>query len=166
MLTAFARKLRSVDKFGQKPGYKVQYEGGGAYVSYMGALCSVIFIMISLIFLYSKIMVLINVSRITVISNYQVGALTSDDQYSGSDGFFIAAALTEYDSETEPIDDPRYGDLTMEYYGWGYEGELGNKKSPLGTHACSDEELGLSSDVEYPIFATSANEVATYKKKF
>ena len=166
MLTAFARKLRSVDKFGQKPGYKVQYEGGGAYVSYMGALCSVIFIMISLIFLYSKIMVLVNVSRITVISNYQVGALTYDDQYSGEDGFFVAAAFTAYDSETEPIDDPTYGDLTMEYYGWGYEGALSTKNTPLGTHRCSDEELGLSNDVEYPIFATSATEVTTYKKKF
>ena len=132
----------------------------------MGALCSVIFIMISLIFLYSKIMVLVNVSRITVISNYQVGALTYDDQYRGEDGFFVAAALTAYDSETEPIDDPRYGDLTMEYYGWGYEGELGSKFTPLGTHRCSDEELGLSNDVEYPIFATSAAEVTTYKKKF
>ena len=117
-------------------------------------------------FLYSKIMVLVNVSRITIISNLQVGALTYDDQYSGEDGFFIAAAFTAYDSETEPIDDPRYGDLTMEYYGWGYEGAISTKNTPLGTHRCSDEELGLSNDVEYPIFATSANEVATYKKKF
>ena len=144
----------------------MQFEGGGAYVSYMGALCSLIFIMISLVFLYSKIMVLVNVSRITVISNYQVGALTYEDKYTGEDGFFVAAALTKYDSETEPIDDPTYGDLTMEYYGWGYEDEIGSKSTPLGTHACSDEELGLSNEVEYPIFATSANEVKTYKKKF
>ena len=128
MFTAFARKLRSIDKFGQKPGYKVQYEGGGAYVSYIGALCSLIFIMISMVFLYSKIMVLVNVSRITVISNYQVGALTYEDKYSGEDGFFIAAALTAYDSETEPMDDPRYGDLTVGYYGWGNEDGLSTQK--------------------------------------
>ena len=57
----------------------MKFEGGGAYVSYMGALCSLIFISISVIYLYSKIMVLIEVSAVTIIENYIEGALTFDD---------------------------------------------------------------------------------------
>ena len=135
-------------------------------MSYMGALCSVIFITISMIFLYSKILVLINVSRIIIMSNYLVGALTYEDKFSGDDGFYVAAALTEYDNETEPIDDPRYGELVIEYYGWGYEGELESKNSPIETHSCTDEELGIADGVEYPIFETSAQVVNIWKKKF
>ena len=127
MLTNFSRKLRSVDKYGQKPGFNLQFEGGKAYVSYMGAICSVIFITISMIYLYSKIMTLINVSRIIVMSNYQVGALTYEDEFTGDDGFFFAVALTKYDTDPEPIDDPRYGEMIIEYYGWGYEGDIGTK---------------------------------------
>ena len=132
----------------------------------MGALCSLIFITISMIFLYSKIMVLINVSRIIIMSNYQVGALTYNDKFSGDDGLYVAAALTKYDSDPEPITDPRYGEMIIEYYGWGYEGELESKKTPIETHSCSDEELGIADDVEYPIFKTSATEVSLWKKKF
>ena len=91
----------------------MRFEGGPAYVSYMGALCSAIFISISAVFLYSKIMVLVNVSKVTVIPNYAEGALTFDDKFTADDGFFIAAALTKYDSETEPINEPRHGELVI-----------------------------------------------------
>lgn len=132
----------------------------------MGALCSLIFIAISMIFLISKIMVLINVSRIIIMSNYQVGALTYDDHFTGDDGFFLAAALTMYDNDPEPISDPRYGEMVIEYYGWGYEGELESKKTPIETHSCSDEELGIAEGGEYPIFETSEYLVDLWKKKF
>ena len=36
-------------------------------------------------------------------------ALTDDDQFNHSNGFNIAVALTRWDSETEPFDDPTIG---------------------------------------------------------
>ena len=58
------RKFRSYDKFSVgKPQMKVDFEGAGpAYKSYMGAAVSIIFIVLSSIFLYSKFMILVNVS--------------------------------------------------------------------------------------------------------
>ena len=108
-------------------------------------------------------MTLINVSRIIVMSNYQVGALTYEDEFTGDDGFFFAVALTKYDTDPEPIDDPRYGEMIIEYYGWGYEGDIGTKQTPIETYKCSDEELGLSDDVEYPLFKNSVTEISTWK---
>ena len=44
-------------------------------------------------------------------------------KFSPEEGFFVAAALTAYDSETEPIEIPElYGELVIEHYGWGNEG--------------------------------------------
>ena len=131
----------------------------------MGALCSLIFIIISLIFLYSKIMILMNVSQIELISNYVIGALTYEDKITAEDGFFVAAALTNYDDETEPLYDPRYGDLTLEHYGWDSIG-LQPSSTVLPTRNCSDEDLGLDASADFPIFAGSFNEVKTWKKKF
>ena len=33
----------------------------------------------------------------------------------------MAAGLTVYDDNPEPIEDKRYGELVFEYYGWGHE---------------------------------------------
>ena len=60
---------------------------------------------------------------------------------------FIAAALTEYDSNTERIEVPeKYGELVIEHYGWGYDdGVISNaKRPPIKFHYCSEEELGFT----------------------
>ena len=75
----------------------------------MGALVSIIFIFLSCLFLYSKIMVMYYVSQVTIISNLVEGAYTHDDKFSTENGLFVAVALTEYDDERESIEDPSYG---------------------------------------------------------
>ena len=82
---------------------------------------------------------------------------------------YVAAALTEYDGNTEVIEDARYGTLQIEHYGWGYEGELGSREKSLETHYCSDEELGFVQGPNtqfYDINPLSFEEVQTWKKKF
>ena len=77
---------------------KFDFEGTGpAYKSYMGAAVSIIFIVISTIFLYSKFLVLYNVSSVTVTSKLVEGALTDHDVFTHEHGLFIAAALSNYD---------------------------------------------------------------------
>ena len=64
MLSKMGRKFRSYDKFTVgRPQMKVDFDGAGpAYKSYMGAAVSITFIVLSSIFLYSKILVLYNIS--------------------------------------------------------------------------------------------------------
>ena len=55
---------------------KVDFEGAGpAYKSYMGAVVSIIFIVLSATFLCSKILVLYNVTHVTVSSKLIEGAI-------------------------------------------------------------------------------------------
>ena len=55
----------------------------------------------------------------------------------------MAAALTEYDSNPEVIEEARYGELVFEYYGWGHEAVLGTVQQDLSFDYCTQEQLGL-----------------------
>ena len=79
-------------------------------------------------------MVLYNSSDVTIFGNYSEGAFTQEDTFTAEEGLFIAAALTEYDSNTEIIEDKRYGELVIEQYGWGYAGLLGTKRTQIKEH--------------------------------
>ncbi len=46
-------------------------------------------------------------------------ALSGTDIFDQSMGFYLAAAFTAYDDETEPIDDPTVGELVFNHYKWG-----------------------------------------------
>ena len=61
------------------------------------------------------------------------------------DDFFVAAAITNYDLDTDITEKEEYGELKIEHYGWG-NAELGYEygTTVLPNHFCSDEELGLS----------------------
>ena len=91
-------------------------------------------------------------------------------KFGAADGLFLAAALTEYDGNTESIEDERYGKLIIEQYGWGYNGETASRSTPLETHQCSDIELGLETDIEagekFKLIENSVGVVSTWKKKF
>ena len=85
------------------------------------------------------------------------------------DGFFVAAALTAYDDNTEIIEDKRYGEIYFEHYGWGNDGDSGSKAVKLEQHYCSDEELGLTESPDsliFPIQEQALSTVTFYKKKF
>ena len=74
-----------------------------------------------------------------------------------------------YDSNTEIIESPEYGELIIEHYGWGYEGELASGSQNLNYHYCTDEEMGITpgpKTIIFPVFETSQGEVDTYRKKF
>ena len=98
-------------------------------------------------------------------------AISQDEKFTAQDGLFLAAALTKFDSETESIEDWRYGELVISKFGWGYSGSISEKRVPLETHQCSDQELGLAQDDDgtpqmFPLVEQSRAEVQRYKKKF
>ena len=53
-------------------------------------------------------------------------------------GFAIAAAITSYDSNPEPIEDPEYGELKIFQKAWGHpELGAGFDFHPLETELCN-----------------------------
>ena len=82
--------------------------------SIVGAFLTLILLLVTLVFTYSKVMVLYTVSDVTIVGNNSEGAFTDQDTFSADDGLFIAAALTEYDENTEVIEEKRYGELIIE----------------------------------------------------
>ena len=71
---------------------------------------------------------------------------------------FVAAALTEYSSNTEIIEEAKYGELFIEHYGWGNDDSDINGSSPLNLHYCTDEDLGIvqgPDTIIYPVVEAS-----------
>ena len=133
----------------------------GAFLTYFVLICTSIF-------LYDKIMVLVKGTDVTVIMNTIEGAFTPEDTFSADEGFFFAAALTEYDSNTEIIEEARYGELIIEQYGWGGEATYVGS-TDLDYHYCTDEELGITPGPNteiFPLFEASTDEFLRYRKKF
>ena len=51
--------------------------------------------------------------------------------------------MTAYDDETEPIDDPTYGEIKAYYKTWGFEDYNGVRFDPLETTQCTRALLNL-----------------------
>ena len=135
----------------------------------MGAGLSICFVVISLVFTLVKIEILWNKQDVDIMSALDENIIDYSDEFSGDNGFFVAAAITEYDSNPESVEEVRYGELVIEHFGWGYAEEVGVVSSPLKYHSCSDEELGFNrteSTLIYPIRENQIHEVTTYRKKF
>ena len=74
---------------------------------------------------------------------------TPDDEMNYKEnGFNIAAAFTGFDSETEDILDPMYGELAFMHYYWGIQadGNYTSGKKMIKSHKCTPEEIGLNED--------------------
>ena len=119
-------------------------DGDDSLRSYCGAFLSLVLLVITLIFAYSKAMVLYKGTDITIMGNEVEGVYTYENTFTADDGLFLAAALTKYDSDPEIIEEKRYGELVISHYGWGNEGGIGSGSTALDTHYCSDAELGFA----------------------
>lgn len=62
--------------------------------------------------------------------------------------FNIAAAFTGFDSETEDILDPTYGELVFMHYYWGIQedGNYASGRKRIESHKCTPEEIGVGKD--------------------
>ena len=137
--------------------------------SWLGVCLSLLLGLIMSIFLYTKVITWRGKKDVDIMSALVENEFDYTKRFDSTHGFFVAAALTEYDSNTEIIEKPEYGELIIEQYGWGYEGEIGSKSTPIDYDYCSDEELGFTESSDtliFPVFESSITEVETFKKKF
>lgn len=72
-------------------------------------------------------------------------SLTDDDKFTYDMGLNIAVALTRYDSDVEPFDDPTIGQVVFNHYKWGTnpDGQNFAGRYPINSHQCTRQELGL-----------------------
>ena len=66
------------------------------------------------------------------------------DSFTAEQGFNIAVAFVDYSDQNMPILDPSYGKLEFFRHQWS-ENEFFSL-TPIPSHSCTAEELGLESD--------------------
>ena len=75
----------------------------------------------TIFFLYAKAITLLTRGDVDIFTAEREDGIDYNYKFSAEkDGFFVAAALTEYNSNTTVTEEARYGELIIEHYGWGY----------------------------------------------
>mmetsp|Transcript_10769 Transcript_10769/g.13475 ORF Transcript_10769/g.13475 Transcript_10769/m.13475 type:complete len:260 (+) Transcript_10769:65-844(+) len=163
-------RARKMDSFAE--GFQMKFDHGETHYGSLGGFACTLFLIISLLgFAYTKMQTLLQRKDTDIIEAFQESHFPDHERFNAeNDGFFVAAALTNYDSNTEIIEKPEYGELLIEHYGWGNADDGYSYGShALNNHYCTDEDLGFErtdQTVIYPIFERSIPEVQIYKKKF
>ena len=110
--------MKNNDIFAQQ--FEMRHDEGKKDLgSYAGFICTVILTLLIVSYTYQKIDVLENKKDIDILATTTQAHFSSDYIFDKDRGFNIAAAFTAYDSNPEPIDDPRYGELVFNHYYWG-----------------------------------------------
>ena len=121
----------------------------GRFKSYIGAILTLFSAFLLIGYILAKGQVWFGMIDIDVMSAKQVSYFESGETFSAAeDRFFVAAALTEYNNDPEPIEDPSYGKFVFEHFRWGNseDGDIGSGRQPIETRPCTDEELSLVED--------------------
>ena len=90
--------------------------------SWMGLCLTILVVLSMFLFLYPKLTAWIFRTEVDVFGAEIEFAIDYREKFNVDDGLFIAAALTEYNSDPEILEDKEvYGELVLKHYGWGYD---------------------------------------------
>ena len=161
--------IKDLDRFGEI--FTMPFDSKETHVrSFMGTICSLFLVIITIAYAFTKMEVLILRKDVDVIST--VNDLHFDDTFifNNENGFNLAVAFTSYDSETEWILDPSYGQLVFNSYSWGPnpDGSYFTERKKLESHVCTREELGLEDPTKsrfLELHETGAPFIDIYQKK-
>ena len=147
--------LKSTDEF--KENFRMKIKDETQFLTtWTGVVLTYILWAVLAIFLYAKIVAWDERKDVDIMGALVENAVHYTTKFNTEQGFFVAAALSEYGASGDIIEVPElYGELAIEHYGWGYDGELRSRETALDYHYCSDEELGLARGPEttiYPFF--------------
>ena len=135
----------------------------------LGFSFTIFFVIFLLSHLYLKTMKFLGIDDSKLIINYQENYYDSSFVMSVEDGLQFAFGISAYDNNSEPIDDPAYGEVKARITTWGFNDTIGiNVGEPLAVKPCSKEQLGLSGNSSdfWPISPSSQRDIAFYSKKF
>ena len=72
----------------------------------------------------------------------------TDHEFKTDHGFMVAAGITVYNWDREPIEDPTIGVFKAYYRSWGISTDGSTRFEELPTRTCTRAELGLPEDNE------------------
>ena len=165
--------LMNRDLFGNE--FRMRLDSGNTDLrSYVGSLMSLLVTFLVIIFAYLKAVILMHKKDVDILSTSLDNYFTPNDIFDyDNDQLNVAVAFTAYDSETEPILDPSYGELVFNHYNWGVDSDglyESGRTRIRSTHTCSFDELGLGEDVSksrfMPLYTENAGIIKSYQKKF
>ena len=141
------------------------HDGKSAAPTWMGAICSIMLLLIVISYTYQKVDILINKKDVAILSSLYDSYFDSSDQFSSEQGFNLAVAL-------QKDLDPSIARFIFRRYEWGYDsdGELYKNIFEIESHVCTREELGLSQGKTkskfMPIHEKSRLTLYQYAEKF
>ena len=86
---------------------------------------------------------LINFDDTTIIQSSLDQHFEISDAISSEDGLAFAFAFTSYDDSLQDLD-PDIGSINGFIWQWGFDEDFGNTWTPVPSHSCTREELGLT----------------------
>ena len=126
------------------------------------------------ILFYSSVQIakLVSFGENTVMVSPRDNYFDSNFEFTTNDGLMLAFALTEFDENSDVIEDPDYGELKAYYNTWGLKDspDAGEVFTEIPTSFCTKKQLGLAEDQEnrlfYPKHKNAVNDLEKYNKKF
>ena len=159
--------IKNRDDYGEGFHMKLD-DGDDVKTSFLGGICSLILLIVVIMYAYLKGDVLINKKDVDILSTVNDMFIEPTERFTNEQGFAFAVAFTGYDSVQEPILTPDIGTLVFNHYSWGpTEDGFASERKEISSHTCTDEELGLAGDEEdasfLPIYPKSKDEMIFYK---
>ena len=164
-LSRVGRRIKQSDQFDETFFMKIK-DDQESLQSWMGSFLTIFSSLIVIGFIYTKFVAWENQADIDIITLIKDSHFDYNEKFSSEQGLFVAAALTEYNTNRTITEDKRYGELNIELYSWA---DNIYQEIHIHNHFCSDEELGLAqgaNTIIYPTLESSKNEVDIYSKKF
>ena len=145
--------VKKQDWFGQSFRMKLD-EGHDAKNSFLGGVCSLILLIVIIVYAYQKADVLIYKKDVDILSTTNEAFFDADHIFDATKGFAFAAAFTAYDGDPEPILEPEYGEIIFNHFSWGPQddGTYATSRDKIEPHVCTDEELNLDGKSSNPLF--------------
>ena len=158
--------IKSKDKFGRGFGFKMD-AGVGQIRTKMGTCCTLIWVIIILVYAMQKLDTLIFKKQISILSSKKELYFSETDRFTYDQGLNFAVGYTAFDNETEWTLDPRYGEIVINSFSWGFSEDQTpyTERKPIGMHNCTKEELGLEGDPSKSRFHT-VDQASAYSINF
>ena len=121
------------------------------YRTHLGSCLSILTLITVIFYGGYKLIDMLSYNIYSVQAVYEEDYFASNDTLTIADGFYVAAAITNYNNDPRPIEDPDIGILKMYLKTWNvYDEENGSltfKEIPL--RPCTQNDFGDSSTTFY-----------------
>ena len=166
----FEQKLLNQDRFGQSFTLRLE-EGRETLRSRVGALCSVMLIILLISYAGYKVSVLEGKKSIDILQAVRENHFDDTHEFTNQQGLNIAAMVVNpFNPATHQLIDPSFGRIKFSRSHWrvNEQGKFQLDFTELESHVCTSEELGLSgsNSAFWPINEKQEDYVKNFKHMY